>query len=48
MVMWKEWEMKKRQREMETKKTEIAMGGCINSDIERLGEEWTKRATGDC
>ena len=27
-------------REMETKKTEIAMCYCINSDLVRVGEEW--------
>ena len=26
--------------EMETKKTEIAMGDCIKSDLEKVGEEW--------
>ena len=28
--------------EMEVNKTEIAMGDCIKSDIERVGEEWKK------
>ena len=26
--------------EMESRKTEIAMGDCIKTDIERVGEEW--------
>ena len=30
---------------MEERKTEIAKGGYIKSDLERLGEEWRKRAT---
>ena len=46
--MWKQWEMKNCQREqmarsggeMEVTKTEIAMGDCIKSNIERVGEEW--------
>ena len=28
--------------EMEARKTEIAMGDCIKSDYERVGEEWKK------
>ena len=31
--------------EMEERKTEIAKGGFIKSDLEILGEEWRKRAT---
>ncbi len=27
---------------MEKRKTEIAMGDCIKSDLERVGEEWGK------
>ena len=27
---------------MEAMKTEIAMGDCIISDLERVGEEWEK------
>ena len=27
---------------MEARKTEIAMGGCITSDLEREGDEWKK------
>ena len=26
--------------DMEARKTEIAMGDCIESDLERVGEEW--------
>ena len=26
--------------EMEARRTEIAMGDCIESDLERVGEEW--------
>ena len=28
--------------EMEARKTEIAMGDCNKSDLERVGEEWKK------
>ena len=27
---------------MEARKTEIAMGDCVKSDIKRVGEEWKK------
>ena len=27
------------------RKTDIAIGNCIKSDLEREGEEWRKRAT---
>ena len=27
---------------MEAKKSEIALGDCINSDVKRMGEEWKK------
>ena len=27
---------------MDQTKTEIAMGDCIKSDLERVGEEWKK------
>ena len=48
--MWKECEIKNRQREqisrkwrgMETRMTEIAMGDCIKSDLEKVGEDWNK------
>ena len=30
---------------METRKTKNVTGDCINSDMERLEEEWRKRAT---
>ena len=28
--------------EMEARKTEIAMGDCVMSDLERVGKEWEK------
>ena len=27
---------------MEARKSEIAMGDCVKSDLERVGEEWKK------
>ena len=30
-------------RELEARKTEIAMGNCIKNYLERVGEEWKKR-----
>ena len=29
-------------REMEARKTEIAMGGCVKGDLERVGEKGIK------
>ena len=50
---WKQWKMKtgkenrnpESRREIQTRKTEIEMGDCAKSDIERVIEEWSKRAT---
>ena len=36
---------KKRVGEKEARKTEITMRDCIESDLERVGEDWRKRAT---
>ena len=44
-VMWKKFGDDKlanesRCPEMEATKSEIAMGDCVKSDLERVGEEW--------
>ena len=36
---WKESRCPERGEEMEARKAEIAMGGCIKSDLERMGVE---------
>ena len=38
----KKWEMKNRQREQMPRKTEIAMGDCIKSNIGRVRKEFKK------
>ena len=39
---WLREQMPRKWREMEARKSEIAMGDCIKSDTERVGEEWKK------
>ena len=48
--MWKEWDMKNWQRKQmprkwrgkEARKTEIAVGDCIERDLDRMGDELRK------
>ena len=41
---WQREQMLRKWKEKEARKTEIAMGDCINNDPERVGQEWRKRA----
>ena len=53
--MWKEWEIRKwqrerisrKRREQEVRKTSIEMGNCIQRDLETVGEKRRKCATED-
>ena len=42
---WQREQMLRKWMEKEARKTEIAMGDCINNDPERVRQEWRKRAT---
>ena len=44
MNNWQRVDAQKVVRKMEARKTEIAIGDLINSDLERVREEWRKKS----